>query len=106
MITKVPTKIKYYDLIEKLSAAVNAYKNCYFKDDEMKIYLSDGSVIDTIFSNKHVAHLLGINFTNLSRARILRGETSFELLEQLIEKSSSIYDKIERGEINFFDIFS
>lgn len=106
MITKVPTKIKYYDLMEKLNHAVSAYKNCYFKDDEMKIYLSDGNVIETIFSKKHVAHLLGINFTNLNRAKILRGETSFELLEQLIEKSGCIYDKIERGEINFFDIFS
>ena len=106
MLTKMPSKFEYDDLIEKLSNCVKFYKNNDYKYSVLKCYLSNGTIITFDFKKQHIPHLLGINIASLKSRKILSNTAPFEMLEELIERSSYIYTKCKNGELNFFDIFS
>lgn len=101
-----PTKYQFNEMIERLNKAVEFYKNTRYKFNEIKMFLSSGKKIEFSFRKDNIPHLLGINTFNLKNRGILEASKSFDMLEEVINRSNYIYEKIEKGEINFFEIFS
>jgi len=101
-----PTKYQYNQMIERLNAMVELYKQTDYKCNDIKVFLSNGKRLEFSFRKQYIPHLLGIDIGYLKNSKILNATTSFEMLKELIERSGYIYNKIEKGEIRFFDIFS
>lgn len=101
-----PTKHQYDEMIERLNKMVEMYETTDFKYNEIKAFLSNGQRLEFSFKKQHIPHLLGINIGILKNSKILNATSPFEMLKELIERSGYVYNKIIKGEIRFFDIFS
>lgn len=102
----MPTKYAFEQIIMKLEEIVKLYKNSPFRFNKYKLYLSNGKVIEFSFKPQNIAHLLGINITSLKASRILLSNTAFEMIEELIDRYTAIYQKMANGEACYKDIFS
>lgn len=102
----MPSKYQFEQIITKLEEAVKLYKNTDYRYNENKIYLSNGQVLEFEFKPQNIPHLLGINIVNLRNSKILNATKPLDMLEELIDRYTAIYQKFVRGEIAYFDIFS
>lgn len=102
----MPNKYEFEQIIVSLEEAINCFKKSQRRFNEYKIYLSNGKVLEFTFDDKNIPHLLGINIGNLKTSKILSSDKPFEMLEELIERYTAIYQKMKRGEIQYKDIFS
>ena len=102
----MPNKYEFEQIIVSLEEAINCFKKSQRRFNEYKIYLSNGKVLEFAFDDKNIPHLLGINIGNLKTSKILSSDKPFEMLEELIERYTAIYQKMKRGEIQYKDIFS
>ena len=102
----MPSKYQFEQIITKLEEAVKLYKNTDYRYNENKIYLSNGQVLEFEFKPQNIPHLLGIDIVNLRNSKILIATKPLDMLEELIDRYTAIYQKFVRGEIAYFDIFS
>ena len=102
----MPTKYEFEQTIVDLEEAINCFKKSQRRFNNYKLYLSNGKVLEFTFDGKNIPHLLGINIGNLKTSKILSSDKPLEMLEELIDRYTAIYQKMERGEISYNDIFS
>lgn len=103
---KVPSKIKYNDMIEQLDYMVKLYEKMYIGNNEYKVDLSNGKYISFAFMRRTIAHLLGVSVQELKEANLLKSTNTYDLLKELIERSIYIYNECDKGTINYENIFS
>lgn len=102
----MPTKYQFEQIIMKLEQIIAFFKESQYRFNEYKLYLSNGKAIEFTFKPQNIPHLLGINIGNLKTSKILSSNKPFEMLEEIIDRYTAIYQKMLRGEINYTDIFS
>ena len=102
----MPSKYEFQQLIEKIEEAINLYKNSPCRFNENKIFLSNGKAINFEIKPHNVPHLLGININNLKNSKFLKETKPLDMVEELINRYNTFYERMIRGEIIFGDIFS
>lgn len=102
----IPTQIQFNDIIEQLADAVEFYSKTPYRYNQIRLNLSNGKVLDFEFHKSKIAHLLGINIQGFRTYKILSSTDAYGILEELIERSSYVYQRILNGEVNYFDLFS
>lgn len=100
------SQYEFGQLIIKLEEALNFYKKTNYRFNELKLYLSNGQILEFMFKPQNIPHLLGIDIINLKTSKVLTATKPLEMMEELIERYSAIYQKCVRGELKYDDIFS
>lgn len=100
------SKYEFEQLIVKLEEAIKLYKTSPCRFNENKIFLSNGKSIDFEIKPHNVPHLLGININNLKNYKFLKATKPLEMVEELISRYNVFYEKMERGEMVYGDVFS
>lgn len=102
----MPSKYEFEQIILKLEEAVKLYKKSDYRYNENKLYLSNGQILEFMFKPENIPHLLGINISVLRNSRILSSNKPLDMLEELIQRYTAIYQKFVRGELIYSDIVS
>lgn len=102
----MPTQIQFNDMIERLEQAYNFYQDTPYHFNEYEMYLSNGEKLQFNFHPSKIAHLLGIHIGNFLNYRILSSTNAGEMWKEIIDRSSYIYQKCIKGEINYSALFS
>ena len=97
---------EFQTIIERLDNAIKYYKKVHRYSTKYRLFLTDGNKLDFGFNDENIAHLLGINIPNLVNSKILDSQYSFDLLEELIDRYTKVYNDIKNGKIRYNDIFS
>lgn len=102
----MPSKYEFEQIITKLDEAVKLYKTTGYRYNQNKIYLSNGQVLEFSFKPQNIPHLLGIDIGVLKNSKILNSTKPLDMLEELINRYTAIYQKFVRGELAYSDVFS
>ena len=100
------TQYQFEQLITRLEDAIKFYKTTPYRYNENRLYLSNGKILDFMFQKHYIPHLLGINIGNLKTSKVLLSDKPLEMTEELIQRYTAIYQKMQRGELKYDDIFS
>lgn len=102
----MPSKYEFEQIIVKLEEAVKLYKKSDYRYNENKLYLSNGQILEFMFKSENIPHLLGINISALRNSKILSSNKPLDMLEELIQRYTAIYQKFVRGELIYSDVVS
>ncbi|HIS90057.1 MAG TPA: hypothetical protein IAC20_00150 [Candidatus Faecisoma merdavium] len=102
----MPSKYEFEQIIVKLEEAVKLYKKSDYRYNENKLYLSNGQILEFMFKPENIPHLLGINISALRNSKILSSNKPLDMLEELIQRYTAIYQKFVRGELIYSDVVS
>lgn len=102
----MPSRYEFEQIISKLEEIVKLYKTSDYRYNENNLYLSNGQVLEFMFKPEYIPHLLGINVGVLKNSKVLFANRPLDMLEELIERYTAIYQKFVRGELYYSDIFS
>jgi len=102
----IPTKEQYNQMINRIKKEVEFYENTPLKRRKIRLYLSNGEMIEFMFKTNCIPHLLGVKTLPLKYAKILSEEYPMEMLKEILSMSKKIYTQVENGFINYFDVFS
>lgn len=103
--TPFPGEKYAWDTFEQMSKLLDKFKTDY-KDKDYTIIFSDGKEINFEILSMNICHMLGISYKNLSNGYfdnflesigIFRPYNSYELVERLLDKASSIIDAASSG---------
>lgn len=97
---------KFNDIVEEMKDLVRWYETTNFKDKKMRLHLTNSeSFVYTVPEDK-IAHLLGVNITNLQSLGIYKNISSYGLLKEFLRDSHRISDRIRTDNIKLDYIFS
>lgn len=102
----IKTKGEYDNIIDKISECIKYYNEDYTKDNRYTLYLSNGKRIAYTINENNIPHLLGVKIDNLIVKNILKKDNYYEMLNNFIYESYSIYKKVQNGIIKYSDVFS
>lgn len=102
----MPTQIKFYDIMGKLEEVLAFYEQTSYKYNQYQLYLANGTRLEFDFSKKRLAHLLGIKVGGFQTNKILQATNAENLLDEIAQRYSYVYQKCSKGEARYFDLFS
>ena len=83
IIKDIKNKSEFENLVEKIKTCLDWYRKRNFDDKVYKLYLANGERINVIFPKQTIAHLLGIKTEYLKSTKLLKGKSSYEILEEI-----------------------
>ena len=92
--------------IQKIKELFDYYKTCNYRDNNYTLYLASGEAIKYCFNPNNIAHLLGINLDELKGKRLINGDTTEEMLDDLLNNVFKIGNMLKDGVITEKAIFS
>ena len=87
-------RAKFDEIIAKLQECVNVYKRRKGSNYSYNLILSDSTTLRYNFNEKYIPHLLGVNIEYLKSNNLCRKETAFEILEEFLNNSFNIFNKL------------
>lgn len=103
------TKMKYADferICQEVEERVKKFEDSNFNNKKFFLSLSNGEQVKIIFTKASVSHLLGINTEYLKSSRLVKGNTSYDILFELMTEAYSISKKVNEGLINYSSFIS
>lgn len=97
---------RYIEIVDELKKLVLWYENTTFKNKKMRLFLTNKDSFLYKVPEDKIAHLLGINISNIQSLGIYNNTSSYELLKEFLKDSHRICDGIRKDTIKLDYIFS
>lgn len=106
MIKDIKNKSEFENLVEKIKTCLDWYRKRNFDDKVYKLYLANGERINVIFPKQTIAHLLGIKTEYLKSTKLLKGKSSYEILEEICADPYKICKLVSDGHLTYSSFIS
>lgn len=106
MIKDIKNKSEFENLVEKIKTCLDWYRKRNFDDKVYKLYLANGERINVIFPKQTIAHLLGIKTEYLKSTKLLKGKSSYEILEEICADPYKICKLVSEGHLTYSSFIS
>lgn len=106
IIKDIKNKSEFENLVEKIKTCLDWYRKRNFDDKVYKLYLANGERINVIFPKQTIAHLLGIKTEYLKSTKLLKGKSSYEILEEICADPYKICKLVSDGHLTYSSFIS
>lgn len=103
---EIRNKSEFENLVEKIKTCLDWYRKRNFDDKVYKLYLANGERINVIFPKQTIAHLLGIKTEYLKSTKLLKGKSSYEILEEICADPYKICKLVSEGHLAYSTFIS
>lgn len=98
---EIKNKSEFEELVEQIGDCLEWYEQRNFNERVYKLYLANGERIDVVFSQKGIAHLLGIKTEYLKTTKLLKSKSSYDILKEICSDPYKIHKLVSEGHLNY-----